>query len=155
MRRRKDMRDPGVRRAFYTYTNMMTRCYNTNYRNFDWYGGRGIGVCDVWRFGDTERSGFIAFLDDMGVQPEGLTIERKDNDAGYSPENCVWATRGTQARNRRTTRIIDTPWGRMCVRDAAEKAGVAYATFIHRLDRGYTIAEALVVGDRRRKQETK
>ena len=73
---------------------MIDRTTNPGHPAWPRYGGRGIGVCDRWR-------DFGAFLDDMGLQPQGLTLERKKNHLGYSPGNCCWA--------RNTSRTTLTP----------------------------------------------
>lgn len=73
---------------------MWDRCTNENADNFANYGGRGIRVCSRWR-------DFLAFYADMGLRPDGMTLDRKNVDGNYSKANCTWSTPSEQQRNRR------------------------------------------------------
>ena len=73
---------------------MKTRCNNPKHKGYENYGGRGITYDPAW-----EK--FSNFLADMGSKPDGLTIERVDNELDYTKSNCRWATRADQNRNKR------------------------------------------------------
>lgn len=86
-------------KTYKAWNGMMMRCTNKNTQFYKDYGGRGITVCERWK-------NFMNFRDDMGLAPEGLSLDRVDNDKGYSPENCRWTTRTIQMRNRRISLLV-------------------------------------------------
>lgn len=96
-----------------TWKGIIQRCTNLNNPAHKDYGGRGITVCPEW------LHSFENFFKDMGVKPIGFTIERTDNDLGYSKKNCIWATRAEQQRNQRInkhnkTGIRGVSWSKLC-----------------------------------------
>lgn len=115
---------------FEAWCSIHKRCNNPSNRAFASYGGRGISVCSRW-------SSFDNFLFDMGNKPTSLhSIDRINNDLGYAPDNCRWATYTTQNRNKRSNRILIIHGISKCVSDWAELSPVnAIAIFARLYDR--------------------
>lgn len=120
------------------WRHMINRCENPNDNRFAYYGGRGIKVCERW------RSSFENFLEDMGERPPNRSLDRIDNDRGYEPGNCRWATRKEQARNKRTTRFIVFRGERRPLVEWAEILGIPAYSIWNRIRLGWTDEEALL-----------
>lgn len=120
-----------------TWVGMKGRCSNPNFRQWNAYGGRGITVCEKW------KNDFHAFLEDMGPRPDGHSLDRIDNDLGYSPENCRWASRKQQQRNRRAGVYVMVEGREYRAIELAEKAGVKTDTIISRAKRGLTYKDVV------------
>jgi hypothetical protein len=116
---------------------MLARCRNPNAANYHLYGGRGIRVCDRW------RKSFENFLADMGPRPEGMTLDRIDNEGDYSPENCRWATLIEQANNKRNTPYLEWNGVRKSLKEWSRITGIHPETIRHRLLHGWTDEKAL------------
>ena len=117
-------------RAHSVWFGMKGRCLNPNNQAFEYYGGRGITVCDRW------LESFQNFLDDMGEPPEGYTIERIDVDGNYEPNNCKWADRREQQNNRRANRRVTIGGITKTIMQWSQETGIPHQTLYARLDRG-------------------
>lgn len=115
--------------AYTSWANMKTRCLNPNFSQRKDYAGRGITVCERWMV-------FSNFLEDMGDRPNGLTLERIDNNKGYFKENCCWATRKTQNNNSRHVKWVRINGVEMSREDASRILGVHRDTLRNRIKRG-------------------
>ena len=127
----------GVRIPEYrSWLAMRARCHHKSYRG---HAGRGITICERW------ENSFENFLSDMGKMPTDVryTIERVDNDRGYEPGNCRWATYLEQARNKRNNRRLTFRGETHCVQEWADILGISRCTIKQRLKTGWTIEEAL------------
>jgi hypothetical protein len=113
---------------------MLARCYNPKNPRYADYGGRGITVCDAW------RHDFSAFLADMGRRPsKEHSLDRIDNDKGYSPDNCRWALPAEQMTNLRGTLMI----GGMPLARLAHLRGIPVNTLRLRIVKGWSVYDAL------------
>jgi hypothetical protein len=118
---------------------MIDRCENPNHAAYARYGGRGITVCNRW------KSSFELFMGEMGTRPSPQhSIDRADNDKGYSPENCRWATNIVQNRNKTGTRLLNHKGKSQTVTAWAEELGISHAVIYQRLNTmGWSTEKAL------------
>lgn len=132
-----------------SWQGMLRRCASPSDPRWKDYGGRGIAVCQRW------QSSFEAFLADMGRRPSlRHSIERIDNQGPYSADNCRWATKREQARNRRTNRLVEIEGEELCLAELAERHGLKIGTLHRRLKMGERLPFALRPVDRSRPRRT-
>ena len=132
------------------WVDMRQRCCNSNRHNFKHYGGRGISVCERWQV-------FENFYEDMKDRPSARhSLERKNNDGPYSPDNCVWATVEVQRNNMRSNRWIEIDGRRLTIGAWAKERGIDERLIRIRIKRGVSERDAVMlpvqqnIGGRRR-----
>ena len=126
-------------RLYKTWNNMISRCYCKSFRNYRNYGGRGITVCDEW------KNSFVAFMNwalSNGYS-DTLTLDRINTEGGYCPENCRWITNKEQQNNKRNNRLITYKGITHTLQEWSEITGIHKKTISKRIDRGWTIEDAL------------
>lgn len=130
------------------------RCHQPSNAAYSGYGDRGITVCDRW------MSSVEAFIEDMGRKPSPLhEIDRIDNDKGYEPDNCRWATRKQNDRNRRSNHHLTVNGETLTIAEWAERTGILHSTITKRLAAGWHAERAVMTpvgpsGPRRRQAST-
>lgn len=123
-------------RTYRIWRALKNRCENPKNPAYKYYGGRGIAVCERWKF-------FPNFLADMGEPEDGLSIDRIDSNGPYEPANCRWATATEQSRNTRWNRNITFQDRTLCVSEWAGIFGVTSQIIFSRLKRGWPVDRAL------------
>lgn len=126
-------------REYRLWVKMKARCYNPRNNRYQYYGERGITVCDRW------RNSFEAFLADMGPCPAGYTIERKDVYLGYGPDNCIWDAQARQADNKTSSVRLTHKGKTLNVSQWAKLLGVNSHTLRGRIARGWSVEKVLSV----------
>lgn len=116
-------------REYNAWISMKKRCFNEHCHAYKNYGGRGITVCEQW------KNNFNQFLLDMGECPDGLSIDRIDNNGNYEPSNCRWASKREQAQNRRSNRYITYNNVTKLISDLADQYGILRSTMSQALNR--------------------
>jgi len=129
-------------KAYKSWHMMLQRCTNANNAAYKSYGGRGIKVCDEWK-------NFMNFFADMGEPLEGCTLDRIDNELGYSKDNCRWATKKQQGNNRRTNLYIVFNGKKQTLSEWADELNLSRYCLRNRLLSGWTVEKALTTPNHR------
>jgi len=124
--------------VYRSWHSMMDRCNKPRHVAYMRYGGRGIKVCDRWL-------DFEQFYEDMGHRPAGQTLDRIDNNGDYEPGNCQWATPSQQGRNQKNNRRLTYKGVTKCLAGWVETMGINYHTLHHRLEKGWSVEDALTI----------
>ena len=120
------------------WLGMRNRCSNKKHPRYKNYGALGITVCAEW-------DSFGKFLEDMGERPHGMSLDRIDNTAGYSKINCRWATPKEQTRNKSVNVVLSAFGVSMVLADFAKLYGINRKTLSRRLERNWSVVDALTI----------
>lgn len=120
------------------WSSMIQRCHNKNNNGYSNYGGRGISVCEEWR---TDFQSFYDWAMLCGYK-KGVSLDRIDNNKGYSPDNCRWVTQYTQSRNKRNNLMVTYLGKEMTLQDVADKTHIPRSTLYYRYTHGKPIVTA-------------
>ncbi len=123
--------------TYLSWFNMKARCLNKNHDSYKYYGSRGIKVCDRWLK-------FENFFEDMGVRPQGKSIDRIDNRKGYSLSNCKWSTKSEQMCNTRRNVVLSFNGDVLNIVQWARKIGMNTSTLRRRIGRGWSTKRAIL-----------
>jgi len=126
-------------RLYDVWIHMIQRCHNPDNKQYKDYGGRGIYVCERWRMS------FAAFWEDVGDPPEGMQLDRTDNDGGYTPTNWRWATRRTNTNNTRRNRRMEWRGETHTMSEWSRITGIVLQTLYKRMNAGWTKDEMFTV----------
>jgi hypothetical protein len=127
-------------KEFNVWYGMKRRCRDKSIPSYVKYGGRGIKVCERW------DPSFANFLEDMGRCPDGMTLDRINNDGNYEPGNVRWATAIQQAQNKRSNRVLEFNGKSMCATAWGRLLGIKPKTIMERLRKGMGVEKSLTVG---------
>lgn len=123
-------------RAYIAWGNMLARCSNPRHPEFYNYGARGIDVCKEWLE-------FATFFADMGHPPADKSLDRKNNNLGYSKDNCRWASAYEQSRNKRRNKLLTYDGITLCATDWAARVGLPIGVLYKRLNAGWPISDVI------------
>jgi|SRR5450631_309226 len=130
------------------WMSMNNRCNNENDRQYVDYGGRGIHICERWL-------SFENFLEDMGNKPSPQhSIDRIDNELGYSKDNCRWATTKEQANNRRSNRLLIIDGITKTLSECADEYQISYGVIQNRLKKGWSDEDAVKLKHFQKRSQT-
>lgn len=139
---------------YYVYTAMISRCHNPNNPSYSRYGAIGRLVCEEWR---NDIDSFFNWAYANGYQ-KGLTLDRIDNEKGYSPENCRWVDRYVQQNNMRRNHFISINGETHSISEWARLVNIPKGRIVNRLKRGWSEEDAVFLpksNDRYKTRKTK
>lgn len=126
-------------RLYVIWAGIKTRCCNPHHSNYKNYGARGITMCEEWKSYPAFESWAMKSGYDPNAEKKSLSIERIDNEQGYFPENCVWATPKDQMNNTRRSIKVESNGETYTLSQLADHLNMNYSTFMSRYSRGWSI----------------